>query len=384
LEKGANRGDATDLFFSGGVNSITSAGTSSGAANPNTKAYKGGTIIDTGISITNIGASSDSMSFTVSFGAVPPVPAPKPAPVPPPVIPPANQFALEMLTDEWASDDTAWTLYRISTSPPTLIASRSIGYYDDNTLYKETYNLANGVYQFNLTDAFGDGLLSPGYYTLSLGSSVLKNGGVFTYLDSTKFTVGTVPVPKPAPATAPKPAPAPVPKPAPVKPVSAPKPAPVPAPKPAPAPVPKPAPIKPAKPAPIKPTKPAPKPAKPAPKPVKPTSPPVKKPSRKPSGKPSAEPTEAPTEAPSAVPSSAPSGVPSATPSARPSAAPSVFPSAQPTIPCKGAFALQNNSTIVTLSVTVQGNVIVLNPGDNIALDGICGSDTLVLEDILV
>jgi hypothetical protein len=41
LEKGSNRGDSTDLLFTGGVNSISSAGTSAGAAYPNTKAYKG-------------------------------------------------------------------------------------------------------------------------------------------------------------------------------------------------------------------------------------------------------------------------------------------------------------------------------------------------------
>jgi hypothetical protein len=45
---------------------------------------------------------------------------------------------------------------------------------------------------------------------------------------------------------------------------------------------------------------------------------------------------------------------------------------------------LQNNSTSVALSVTVQGNIIVLNPGDSIELDGICVSDTLILEDIPV
>jgi M6 family metalloprotease-like protein len=97
LEKNANRGDATDLFYSGGVNSITSAGVSSGAAHPNTKAYKGGTILDTGISITSIGPSSDSMSFSVSFGATSPVPAHKPAtitkPLPKPLVMPISKPA---------------------------------------------------------------------------------------------------------------------------------------------------------------------------------------------------------------------------------------------------------------------------------------------------
>jgi len=360
LEKGSNRGDSTDLFFSGGVNSITSAGTSSGAAYPNTKAYKGGTIIDTGISITNIGPSSDSMSFTVSFGASPPVS--------PPVMPPANQFALNMLTDSYAIEDNAWTLYQISSNPPTLIASRSIGYYGNNLLYTETYNLANGKYQFNLTDAFGDGLISPAYYTLRLGGTVLKNGGTFSSLDSTTFTVATSPVAPVKPV--PKPLVMPAPKPAPIKP------APVPAPKPAPI---KPAPVKPApRPAPIKP---APKPAKPAPKPVKPTLPPVKQPSRKPSKKPSQQPTDVPTAAPSVAPSAAPSVVPSAAPSVVPSAAPSVVPSAAPT-QCSGSFAVQNNSSSVVLSVTIKGKTSVLDPGDSIELEGLCENEIVVLDDV--
>ena len=165
---------------------------------------------------------------------------------------------------------------------------------------------------------------------------------------------------------------------APVKPVRKPfvKPAPVPAPKPAPVPALKPAPIKPAakpapiKPVPIKPTpktapikpapiKPATKPVKPAPKPVKPTSPPKKKPSRKPSKKPSGQPTDVPTAAPSVVPSAAPSQ-------------------------CYGSFAVQNNSSSVVLSVTVKGSTYVLNPGDNISMEKICETDTLVLEDIPV
>jgi len=356
LEKGSNRGDSTDLFFSGGVNSITSAGTSSGSTYPNTKAYKGGTILDTGLSITNIGASSDSMSFVVSFGALPPVPAP--------VMPPANQFALNMLTDTYASLDNAWTLYQVSTNPPTLIASKAIGSYGNNLLYAETYSLANGKYQFNLTDAFGDGLLSPGYYTITLGGVVLKNGGSFTFLDSTTFTVGTTPVAKPAPVQ-------PIAKPVPVQPIA--KPVPVqPIAKPAPAkPIAKPAPAKPvAKPAPAKPA-----PVKPAPKPVKPTKAPVKKPSKKPSRKP---PTT-PSITPSTLPTAKPSDIPSSFPTATPSNIPSFFPSASP-IACTGSFSMQNNSTNFTIQVTINGNTFALNPGENIGFEGVCASDVLEMD----
>lgn len=69
LEHGLDRGDGDDLFRGGGVNGIGPSGTSSGATYPNTKAYQGGTIVDTGICISNISLSGPTMTFTVSFDA---------------------------------------------------------------------------------------------------------------------------------------------------------------------------------------------------------------------------------------------------------------------------------------------------------------------------
>ena len=183
LEKGNNRGDSTDLFFGGGVSGVSSAGTASGAAYPNTKAYKGGVITDTGISITGISASSSTMTFNVNFNPLSPTAAPS--------MPPANRFNLQMLTDSYTDLDTAWTLNQIS-PVQAQTASKAIGAYGNNLLFSQNYNLANGIYQFNLTDAFGDGLLSPAFYTISLGGAVLKRGGTFTFLDSTTFTVAAV------------------------------------------------------------------------------------------------------------------------------------------------------------------------------------------------
>jgi M6 family metalloprotease-like protein len=136
LEKGNNRGDATDLFFGGGVSGISPTGTSGGLAHPNTKAYKGGVIVDTGITISSIGASSSSMPFTVSFAAPAPTLAPTAAPV--------NQFSLTMLTDSWSLAETAWTLYQISSSPSVLIASKAIGSYGNNLPFTEKYILGPG------------------------------------------------------------------------------------------------------------------------------------------------------------------------------------------------------------------------------------------------
>jgi len=127
---------------------------------------------------------------------------------------PANQFLLTILTDGFASEDNAWTLYQVFANKQTLIASKEIGDYDNNMPYQERLLLAAGTYQFNFTDDYGDGISRPGYYTLSLGGTIIKKSSrAFTYLDSTTFTL-LAPAPTPN-----KPIPKPVVLPAAVKPV---------------------------------------------------------------------------------------------------------------------------------------------------------------------
>lgn len=88
LELGNNRGDATDLFGAT-VKSLGPTGTSAGKAYPNTNAYQGGNIINTGISIVSISAPGSTMTFSISGLPDPPVqPMLKPIqPVPKPVRP---------------------------------------------------------------------------------------------------------------------------------------------------------------------------------------------------------------------------------------------------------------------------------------------------------
>lgn len=69
LEQGNNRGDANDLFHAGSVNSIGPKGVSSSASYPNTLAYQGGKIINTGITISNISAAGPTMTFDVEIPA---------------------------------------------------------------------------------------------------------------------------------------------------------------------------------------------------------------------------------------------------------------------------------------------------------------------------
>lgn len=72
LEKGNNRGDSTDLFSTATANGIGSSGLSTGAAYPNTKAYKNGIIVDLEIGIFDISVSASIMTFAVSFVNNPP------------------------------------------------------------------------------------------------------------------------------------------------------------------------------------------------------------------------------------------------------------------------------------------------------------------------
>lgn len=80
LEQGWNRGDSTDLFHAGGVNSIGPSGTSDGSSYPNTNAYQGGSIIDTEITISNISAAGSTMTLDITIGSNPGTPAPTPSP----------------------------------------------------------------------------------------------------------------------------------------------------------------------------------------------------------------------------------------------------------------------------------------------------------------
>ncbi len=69
LEKNKNLGDADDVFHACGINSISPSGTSNGAIYPNTNAYQGGNIVDTGVTISNIGPANYTMTFDIIFSS---------------------------------------------------------------------------------------------------------------------------------------------------------------------------------------------------------------------------------------------------------------------------------------------------------------------------
>jgi hypothetical protein len=165
---------------------------------------------------------------------------------------------------------------------------------------------------------------------ISLGGVVLKNGGSFTFLDSTMFNVPTAPVVKPAPV---KPIVKPV-RPAvkPVRPLSKPAPSQLVAKPSLLQPLLKPVPMKLViKLLPLKPVQVQPAPTKPALKIVKITSVPLEVPSKTLSKYPSKNPSRIPSKKPSNRPSTRPTKKPSAQPIVVSTTAPSDFLSDQQT-----------------------------------------------------
>ncbi len=90
LERKINRGDGNDVFHAGYVNGIGPNGISGSRtkAFPNTKAYRNGNIINTKVSIMNIGDSDSTMAFEISFETSPATaPVSEPSPVATPTAP---------------------------------------------------------------------------------------------------------------------------------------------------------------------------------------------------------------------------------------------------------------------------------------------------------
>ena len=105
--------------------------------------------------------------------------------------PPKNLFNLKILTDKWG-DETSFFFRKLSPGTPTLIDYRNAGSLQSTKVYDCFIALDMGTYELELRDTWGDGILGPGYYTLTLGGNFFKTGGSFYSFDSTTFTVDRV------------------------------------------------------------------------------------------------------------------------------------------------------------------------------------------------
>lgn len=233
LERGNNRGDAFDLFRSGGVSGIGPRGTysSKGMLNtyPNTNAYQGGVILQTGVSINQISPSEDVMTFTVTLGSgstgisssssrfssgtstatsssmMPTSNFGVPAHTQPSHQYQQQQqlstFEIILVTDS-RGFETGWELIRLNAPDGAVVVDhRSTHTYKNSEPYLEIVPLPLpqggqvDVYEFIITDLSGDGICcgqGSGSYALILDNvTVVSSGGIFGSKEVTYFTVGS-------------------------------------------------------------------------------------------------------------------------------------------------------------------------------------------------
>lgn len=99
-----------------------------------------------------------------------------------------STVVLTLVTDNYGSE-TSWTL---TDGSGATIASGS-GYGNNQTI-TETFNLADGCYDFTINDSYGDGICCSygnGSYSLTEGSTTLASGGSFTSSETKNFCVNS-------------------------------------------------------------------------------------------------------------------------------------------------------------------------------------------------
>jgi len=97
---------------------------------------------------------------------------------------------VEIKTDKFPKE-TSWY---IKNSSGTTVASGG-NYTFPYTLNTHSFCLPDGCYTFNISDTYGDGLLSPGYYRVSEGNTALLNFQAYEFYGSYKFCLGSAALP---------------------------------------------------------------------------------------------------------------------------------------------------------------------------------------------
>jgi len=99
-----------------------------------------------------------------------------------------SAIKFELMTDNYP--ENAWSM---KNSEGVIVHERAIDIYSTpNKLYSENYCVSPGEYEFVITDVYGDGICCDwgnGYYTMYEGSTLLFDGGQFTYNAPESFTV---------------------------------------------------------------------------------------------------------------------------------------------------------------------------------------------------
>ena len=99
-------------------------------------------------------------------------------------------ISVEIRTDQFPQE-ISWN---IKNSAGTIFAIGG-NYSSYHTLIKNTFCLQQGCYAFNITDVYGDGILSPGYYKVLQGTTELVSYIPFGKSKTVNFCLGTTPPP---------------------------------------------------------------------------------------------------------------------------------------------------------------------------------------------
>ena len=98
--------------------------------------------------------------------------------------------AVDIRTDQYPSEIT----WNIKNASGVTVASGG-SYALSQTLNTHSYCLALGCYTFNISDAYGDGILSPGYFKVTQGTTELVTNTSYTSSKTINFCVGNTAAP---------------------------------------------------------------------------------------------------------------------------------------------------------------------------------------------
>jgi hypothetical protein len=106
-----------------------------------------------------------------------------------------NSVTLTIVLDNYP-EETSWTV--TNSSGGTVASGGTYGNRPDGSTVVENLCLADGCYDFNIFDSYGDGICcsyGSGSYSLTAGSTVLASGGNFGSSETTNFCLGSGPPP---------------------------------------------------------------------------------------------------------------------------------------------------------------------------------------------
>lgn len=106
-----------------------------------------------------------------------------------------NEVTISITFDNYP-EETSWTI--TNSNGATVASGGTYGNQADGSTLTVTECLSNGCYDFNITDAYADGICCSygnGSYTVSGGGSTLASGSSFTSSETTNFCVSSAPPP---------------------------------------------------------------------------------------------------------------------------------------------------------------------------------------------